>query len=107
MRRGATLADTEMTPCAPAPIHSMAVASSPDSTANSGGQTASNSRRRFKSALASFKATICGWRARRATVAGSRSTAVRLGTLYSTTGTAETSAAAMKCLKSPSCGGLL
>src|SRR5277367_521181 len=107
MRRGATLAVTEMTPRAPTHIQSMAVASSPDRIENSGGHASRVSRARLRDPVASLIATIFGLRARRATVLGNRSTAVRLGTLYRITGTAEASAAALKCLYRPSWGGLL
>src|SRR6266436_5246766 len=81
-RRGATFAVTEMTPLPPSLMKSTAVASSPDSSVNSAGTCASNSRARLNSGVASLSATIRGCLARRATVHGSRSTPVRLGTLY-------------------------
>src|SRR5450631_706098 len=95
-RRGATFPVTEMTPLAPSPMKSTAVASSPDSSVKPAGTCASNSRARLNRGVASLSATIRGCRARRATVPGSRSTPVRVGTLYRTTGTNEASAAAMK-----------
>jgi hypothetical protein len=107
MRRGATFADTEMTPFAPNSIISRKFASSPESNVKPAGQTAKTSRARCSDPVASLTATICGCRARRAIVAGNKSTEVRPGTLYRITGTAEASAAAMKCRYRPSCGGLL
>ena len=57
--------------------------------------------------LASFTATIPGRCAQRATVSGSMSIEVRLGTLYMTTGSPPCFATASKWRKSPSGGGLL
>src|ERR1700723_838325 len=81
MRRGPTLAVTEMPPRAPTLIKSTAVGSSPDSSVNSGGQTLCISRARLNEPVASLIATICGFRANRATVGGNKSTAGRPGGL--------------------------
>ena len=58
-----------------------AVESSPEYSAKSGSSSATSSRTRSRSGLASFSPTMFGTSASRATVAGSRSTAVRPGTL--------------------------
>ena len=101
----ATFAVTEMTPLAPASTASRQVASSPDSSAMPGARR-SNSRTRSMSPTASFSATMLGTVARRATVGGSKSTAVRPGTLYSSIGTLEASATAVKWRIKPSWVGL-
>ena len=88
MARGATLAVTEITPAAPTPMASRAVRSSPLSTLEvrgAGRDQLAHARGLTHGFLDARDAAAA--RDRRATVAGSISTAVRLGTLYSSTGT--------------------
>ena len=92
--RGATLAVTEITPCAPASTVSRAEASSPLSTTKPAGTCSSISRTRDTCGTASLTAATRGSCAMRPTVAGSMSTAVRDGTLYAMTGTREAAATA-------------
>ncbi len=79
MSRGATLPVTVMTPCAPAPISSRQLASSPESSRKSSPQRSRISRPRAMLPVASLMPMICGWPERRSTVSGSRSQAVREG----------------------------
>ena len=76
-----------------------------ESTLKSAPQLATSSRTRAGSPTASLMPTMRGTRDSRATVAGSMSTAVRLGTLYSRTGMREFAAIAAKCRNNPSCVG--
>ena len=87
---GTTFAVTEITPRAPFSIASArrGIVAGQHGEARPGSALTS-SRTRSIAATASLTATMRGSRASRATVAGSRSTAVRDGTLYSTTGTLE------------------
>ena len=81
MAFGATFAVTEMSPRAPFRINSIAVASSPEYTSKSSLQLLMISRARSILPVASLIPIILSICARRATVSGIMSTAVRPGTL--------------------------
>jgi hypothetical protein len=72
---------TDTTPSAPASIARAAVGSSPLSTAKLSPRSGSNACMRSGSLRASLIATMPAWAASSATVSGSRSQPVRLGTL--------------------------
>ena len=75
------LENREITIDRAAPTSSRLVASSPDSSRKSSPQRARMSRPRSMLPVASLMPMICGWAASRSTVSGSRSQAVRDGTL--------------------------
>src|SRR5579862_967100 len=95
MRRGATLAVTEITPCAPISMYESAVTSSPLRTRKSLRTRFMRSLTRSMLEVASLMPTMFGTSESRTTVSFARSATVRPGTLYRITGMSVLSAIAL------------